>query len=533
MRMSVRAKLGLGFGSIIAALVLTVVSLFFMVDSIYRSTKVVQGDDLPAAIAYFTLIDEAGDISKDAWMIVNGNITDDSGMRGNLESFYHNYDIVYPLESDNAQGKRELAQLKGYMDNFEQEFAKVRQIASQTARIDAMWQLEQTYFVPLEDLVERLAEGEATDADGAMIDLIAMIGRIETTMVGITLLVAIVAAAIAYRLSASFTRRIAVLDKQARLIADGQLNSDVFSDNADDELATLGRSIYLMRDSLKVMLTAMNDVSTNVRVATSDVAQTSNAIVEGAQLQNDKASLIATASEELTMTIAEVAQQSNETARLADQSGDAAQQGQAVIADLVSAIEQASVRMASMATEMHQLDDSSTKIGSVIKVIEDIAEQTNLLALNAAIEAARAGEFGRGFAVVADEVRALAERTTSATQEVAEMIKTIQVATQSAVAASEASLEQVRNGTEHSGMAVESLESIVIMASDLKMRIDSIATATEEQTSVTREIANDINAISEASDAQNRHAMSSANSVNELDGNVTELEVLINKFKLS
>src|SRR6202008_235311 len=105
-------------------------------------------------------------------------------------------------------------------------------------------------------------------------------------------------------------------------------------------------------------------------------------------------------------------------------------------------------RVKKSAQTVANLGTRSEQIGQIVGTIEDIADQTNLLALNAAIEAARAGEQGRGFAVVADEVRALAERTTKATKEISDMIKTIQNETKTAVHAMEEGVEEVERGAE-------------------------------------------------------------------------------------
>src|SRR5205807_6913761 len=104
----------------------------------------------------------------------------------------------------------------------------------------------------------------------------------------------------------------------------------------------------------------------------------------------------------------------------------------AIVEETLSRMRAIADSVGSTAKKMEGLGKSSDQIGRIAGVIDDIADQTNLLALNAAIEAARAGEQGRGFAVVADEVRKLAERTTTATKEIAQMIKNIQDETKSA-----------------------------------------------------------------------------------------------------
>lgn len=204
-----------------------------------------------------------------------------------------------------------------------------------------------------------------------------------------------------------------------------------------------------------------------------------------------------------------------------------------MIVEMVESIQQVSQQMSDMSVQMNSLGSHGEKIGAVIKVIEDIAEQTNLLALNAAIEAARAGEFGRGFAVVADEVRALAERTTKATQEVGEIIQAIQVGTQEAVTYTEDGCRLVEIGVSQSSGAVNSLEEIVSGAAHVQSMVNSIATAAEEQTAVTKEIAADITSISDISNRSLQLANDSSQSVEGLNRKVQELEALVGKFKLA
>lgn len=194
---------------------------------------------------------------------------------------------------------------------------------------------------------------------------------------------------------------------------------------------------------------------------------------------------IAASAEEMSASVGEVARQSAEAADSAGKAGKSATAGGEVVQQTVHEIKQISEAVTASAASVAELGRRGDEIGKVISVINDIADQTNLLALNAAIEAARAGEHGRGFAVVADEVRKLAERTTRATEEVGQSIKSIQDETKQAVTRMETGTQQVKVGVELAERAGENLREIVDGAGQVATLIGQISAASEEAGSAT------------------------------------------------
>jgi methyl-accepting chemotaxis protein len=178
------------------------------------------------------------------------------------------------------------------------------------------------------------------------------------------------------------------------------------------------------------------------------------------------------------------------------------------------------------------LGKSSDQIGRIVGVINDIADQTNLLALNAAIEAARAGEQGRGFAVVADEVRKLAERTTAATKEIAQMIESVQKETKLAVGAMEEGTRQVGEGVQTTNQAGESLAEIIHMSEQVGEMITQIATAAAEQSTATEQINNSMDQIANLVKESAAGAQQSAQACQDLSGLAFELQKMVSNFKL-
>jgi len=204
-----------------------------------------------------------------------------------------------------------------------------------------------------------------------------------------------------------------------------------------------------------------------------------------------------------------------------------------VVQETITGMSQIAERVKRTAHTIENLGTCSEQIGEIVGTIEDIADQTNLLALNAAIEAARAGEQGRGFAVVADEVRALAERTTKATKEIAEMIKTIQRETNEAVTAMHEGVLEVENRTAASYESEKALDDILNRINEVSMQINQIATAAEEQTAVTGEITTNVQQVTDVvgRTARGVNEIAAASAV--LASDASFLQALVGRFKVA
>nr|HWA84203.1 methyl-accepting chemotaxis protein [Fimbriimonadaceae bacterium] len=159
--------------------------------------------------------------------------------------------------------------------------------------------------------------------------------------------------------------------------------------------------------------------------------------------------------------------------------GQAASAGTTVIETSMEGMRSLRDTVSQSARVINVLGESSQRIGTIVQTINEIAEQTNLLALNAAIEAARAGDAGRGFAVVADEVRKLAERSGSATREIAALIGEIQQQTQAAVTAMESGTKEVESQAEVAGSAQAAFAKIQEVFDAVNSRVAQIQGATQ------------------------------------------------------
>jgi methyl-accepting chemotaxis protein len=222
---------------------------------------------------------------------------------------------------------------------------------------------------------------------------------------------------------------------------------------------------------------------------------------------------VVTAVNELSMAIQEVARNTSNTAQSTKEASSITEQGQQRIGLAVDHVEHLSTHVTQTAQTIVSLEDEAKNVTSVIDVIRGVAEQTNLLALNAAIEAARAGEQGRGFAVVADEVRTLASRTQQSTADIQGMLSQLQQGVQKAVAAMNASAGMTQEAVTSAGEAGESLKGIGAAVSEITNMAIQIATAVEQQSSVTAEIDKNLVAINQlamsTSDGATRTAQSS------------------------
>ena len=268
---------------------------------------------------------------------------------------------------------------------------------------------------------------------------------------------------------------------------DGDLTIRIEVDSKDElgELAlNMNNFMAKLQDIIKSVLANSENVS--------KTAETLLSVSSGGQRAADQQCLaiamVVTAANELTMAIQEVARNSGETAQNTQSAASVTDIGQERIRLAVSRVQSLADRISQTADIMVRLEGEAKNVTSVIDVIRGVAEQTNLLALNAAIEAARAGEQGRGFAVVADEVRTLASRTQQSTEDIQGMLGQLQSGVQLAVEAMSASRNMTSEAVNSANEAGESLQGISQAVKNISDMTTQIATAAEEQSSVTAEI---------------------------------------------
>ena len=303
--------------------------------------------------------------------------------------------------------------------------------------------------------------------------------------------------------------------------------------SGNDEFTEAARLLNEFIGKLDTILIRVNTSAAVLASSTGGLMNTAERMAASAEGVTSQTVTVATASEEMAATSSDIAQNCHRAAESARRVAVSTQDGVSVVKQTVEGIRGRGDSTRQAAASISSLGDRSDQIGAIVATIEDIADQTNLLALNAAIEAARAGEMGRGFAVVADEVRALAERTTRATKEIGDMIRTIQDETRKAVTMMEAQVRDTERGASEAGCLESTLMAVLEQVQEVTLQISQIATAAEEQTATTTEITGNIQRIADEVDASSRDAHGVSEAAQSLAGAGAELQNLMKQFRLS
>jgi len=371
------------------------------------------------------------------------------------------------------------------------------QVTHRNRRIEFVPLLNETRCQSCHDASDRVNGVLVTSVD--MSNVMQGLARMKWTVSGLVLfLAALLSAGAWYWMKKTMLLPIREVGAGLRDMASGKANlKERIEVKSRDEIGEVAEWFNQVMDQVYDMVQEMERTAGEITSASKGVSSTSEVIAKGMESQTGKAAQVAAAVTEVAATLSEVAQNCSRATDAAEESQKVAGNGKSLTDKTLQGMEKVFSAMQESSRMVSVLSTRTQDIEKVTSVINDIADQTNLLALNAAIEAARAGNQGRGFAVVADEVRKLSEKTSRATREISEMIRTIQQEAGDAVVSTVDGLEEVENVTGLSREAGAALESIVGQSNDLLDRVRQINGAMDEVALAVDDISKSMNDISE------------------------------------
>ncbi|WP_247267679.1 MULTISPECIES: methyl-accepting chemotaxis protein [Pseudomonas] len=414
------------------------------------------------------------------------NVAKLNDLRGVLSEAQQRYDVLIVLPEERKLFDRFKVAEHRYLE-FQ---AQVMQLSAQNRVEEAaailngeMSPLADDMAVTLKELVELNKHNANLATEAAR--LVFINSRVWVgVMIGITALITI---GLALLLTRSIVLPLAQSLGVAEVVAGGDLTGDI-SISGKDEPARLLQALKSMQRNLRDTIRQISESSSQLASASEELSCVTEDATRGLHQQSLEIEQAATAVNQMTAAVEEVASNAVATSEASRESDRIAQHGREQVNQTVTSIQSLADDVTSNATQVEDLAQKVHGISKVLDVIRSIAEQTNLLALNAAIEAARAGDAGRGFAVVADEVRALAHRTQQSTQEIEQMIGGIQQGTDSAVSSMQQSSVRANSTLELAKAAGLALEEIASAFTLINERNLVIASASEEQAAVAREV---------------------------------------------
>lgn len=361
----------------------------------------------------------------------------------------------------------------------------------------------------------------------------ASVSNLMWVMVGMLLAVLIVSGLLAYAGITGMLGSLTRLRDAMRNVASGEGDlSFQLTIQTRDEVGQIAEAFNAFVHKLHGMfLTVRSDAEAMAR-DTVTLHKAADAIASDSRTQSSELSATAATIEQITVSINHIADATGEAeAMIASTREDSISSHQAM-ANVADEVESIVHTVEALQTSMSDLSSHSEQIRGIVAVIREIADQTNLLALNAAIEAARAGEQGRGFAVVADEVRKLAERTASATVEIAQMIDSVMAQTDVAIGHTAVTNERVASGVALSREAAEKVRGIKGSTESIAVRMSEISASTKEQSAATTAMAQSAERINSKSLESDQNVQQILQTIQELTLRSSDLRTLVGQFKL-
>lgn len=333
--------------------------------------------------------------------------------------------------------------------------------------------------------------------------------------------------------TASVITPITAVISRIEAVAEGDFTQKLAGKMTKDEFGDVIRVLNTASNQLQNVIKDVMNSTAHLSVAAvelSTVADESNTGIKKQQIETEQ---VATAVQEMDVTLTQVTANTANAAAGANEVNQAVVKGKQVVSQTTQSVEMLAKEMQEIARVINQLQTDSNSIGVVLEVIRGIAEQTNLLALNAAIEAARAGEQGRGFAVVADEVRNLAQRTQTSTQEIQNVIARLQSSAQVATEVIHTGMQQMGLTAMQVDEARKSFDIITVGVAEITDMNNQIANSAEEQSLVIQDIHQNIERISQVTDQTVVGSQKTTLASEKLLELSTNLQSLVKHFKVA
>jgi len=371
--------------------------------------------------------------------------------------------------------------------------------------------------------------GVSVDKDKAF----AMLSNFRSSAVIATTIAVLIIIALLGLLIRALMQPLHVMTRAMQDIADGEGDlTRRLTIESQDEFGILGTAFNRFVERIHTSISEVSSATQQVNEVALRVVSASNSSMLNSDEQASRTNSVAAAINQLGAAAQEIARNAAQASHQASDARGLAADGQQVVERSIKAMHQLSEMLATSSTNIESLNSKTVNIGQILEVITSISQQTNLLALNAAIEAARAGEAGRGFAVVADEVRNLAHRTQESAQQIQTMIEELQVGARESVGTMGHSQRHSLESVEIANLAGERLSSVTQRISEIDGMNQSVATATEEQTSVVESINMDITEINTLNQQGVENLQSTLRACTDLEQQAARLKQLVGSFRI-
>ena len=385
-----------------------------------------------------------------------------------------------------------------------------------------LWLAQINKLIDYEEASSQKLTGESLKATGSF-------GITMLSVVGAALVFALlIAYFIVSYIKKSVGGELNEVNRVIKEVANGNLTQKIDTNYNESILYAVGKMQEQLRNIVEQMLHTSKNLNEKVDLAVERFVETEKSVIIQGKTSRESAQKIKEISQK-TQNVSQIAleteQNSKDTTEICENNKKSAE-------DTASQMEFIADNSSKISQQINLLDEHAKNIGTSTELISEITEQTNLLALNAAIEAARAGEVGRGFAVVADEIRKLAEKTGSATEQIAMINKKIQEETLATVGAIEESIPLISQGKALSEDVRDSVEIIFNQANDSLIKAQEVNKEVAEQVNLMNEIEEKINFVASISEQTQKAVGENRNSMMELKDLSDNLQREIQIFKL-